>query len=394
MENVTTLDKALRDFDKVEANVTKLKKVWHKLQQRAPDSVAFGLDTPDVDDLRRAFDDLASALPAIDGFEITARPWVFDDISQARLDAQDVGFIEAMTDVERQIDEPGREIAEYQYRLRSARRSLVRQHVYETVSQIESILSDVTLYDGMGQWCNEPRWTELSDAVSRLDRLAGNMVPRQARWSELHRHLSFAESTDLKDIKQLDWPSVREEIETGLYSDHEPIPIDANDLGIIARSQPEGSVSTRLCWESLSDRDFEAAIYELIQSTQGYQNTNWLMRTHAPDRGRDIETYRVYHDPLGGTRTNRVIVQCRNTPNGTVGRKEIVQCIDAVKMWPPPPVDVLVFATSGRFSQDAVEMVEQRYNNQDAPIVERWPDSHLETLLARRPDLAARYGLR
>jgi hypothetical protein len=146
--------------------------------------------------------------------------------------------------------------------------------------------------------------------------------------------------------------------------------------------------------ERLSDEQFEGVVFELIRSAAGYENTNWLMRTHAADRGRDLETYRVVVDPLGGTRRYRVIVQCKFGVSRTVGRDEMIQCLEAVTLWQPPRVDVLVIATSGRFSQDAVAKAEQRTEERAVPAIEIWPDSHLETLLSRRPDLTARYGLR
>lgn len=117
------------------------------------------------------------------------------------------------------------------------------------------------------------------------------------------------------------------------------------------------------------------------------------MRTNAADRGRDIETYRVVEDALGETRRYRVIVQCKHWRSRSVGRDELVSCAEAVKLWQPPRVDVLVVATSGRFTQDAVAKKEQ-WAEGGSPMVELWPDSHLETLLARRPDLTTRFDLR
>jgi len=62
-------------------------------------------------------------------------------------------------------------------------------------------------------------------------------------------------------------------------------------------------------------------------------------------------------------------------------------------LWEPPPVHGLVIATSGRFTTDAVDWIE-RHNNRDArPRIEMWAHTHLELLLARRPDIAAAAGL-
>lgn len=394
IEPEDNLDEALREFDRVASNLKKLQNVWDQIERQAPAGIQFGTATSEVDDLHRAFEDLASGLPSIDGFTIVARPWNFDEMAQARMDAQEVGFPEAITSVERDIETAGRELAEYRYRLNRARRSMARRHVEHTVATIDALLQDVRAYDGIGEWEEHPRWDELTDLVSRLDRLVGNTVPGQARWQELRRHLRFAQENDLSDIKTIDWPSVRAEVETNLYDDHEAVPITVDDIGALARAQPTGSVTTRLQWERLSDEQFEAVVFDLIRSAPGYENTNLLMSTHAPDRGRDIETYRVVADPLSGTRRLRVIVQCKLGVNRSVGRNEMVQCLEAVKLWEPPPVDVLVIATSGRFSQDAVAKAEKQTDERAVPAIEMWPDSHLETLLSRRPDLTGRYALR
>jgi hypothetical protein len=57
-------------------------------------------------------------------------------------------------------------------------------------------------------------------------------------------------------------------------------------------------------------------------------------------------------------------------------------------------VRVLIIATSGRFTSDAVAWVELHNSLGTAPHIELWPDSTLETLLAQKPYLAAAHGLR
>ena len=66
----------------------------------------------------------------------------------------------------------------------------------------------------------------------------------------------------------------------------------------------------------------------------------------------------------------------------------------AIKLWEPPPVDVLVIVTSGRFTADAVAWIEQHNNRRERPAIETWPESHLESLLAQRPPLVTELGLR
>ena len=67
---------------------------------------------------------------------------------------------------------------------------------------------------------------------------------------------------------------------------------------------------------------------------------------------------------------------------------------EQAKLWDKPRVDVLVVVTSGRFSADAVELIESHNASDTAMNIEMWPESHLERLLAARPPLIAEFGLR
>jgi hypothetical protein len=71
-----------------------------------------------------------------------------------------------------------------------------------------------------------------------------------------------------------------------------------------------------------------------------------------------------------------------------------MQAVSAVKLWEPPLVHVLIIATSGRFTSDAVAWIEKHNHTGDRPVIEMWPDSQLETLLAERPHLVAEFRLR
>lgn len=56
-------------------------------------------------------------------------------------------------------------------------------------------------------------------------------------------------------------------------------------------------------------------------------------------------------------------------------------------------MNVLIIATSGRFTSDAVAWIEQHNHAGERPITEMWPDSQFETLLAERPHLVAESDL-
>ena len=62
--------------------------------------------------------------------------------------------------------------------------------------------------------------------------------------------------------------------------------------------------------------------------------------------------------------------------------------------WTNPKVDILIIATSGRFSADAVDWIEKHNAKGISPRVWMWPESHLERLLAKRPGLVAEFAMR
>jgi hypothetical protein len=93
-------------------------------------------------------------------------------------------------------------------------------------------------------------------------------------------------------------------------------------------------------------------------------------------------------DPLGGVKRQRVVISCKHWRSKSIGPDVIHAAIARASLAEPPPVDVLVIATSGRFTADAVRVIDHHSNERRRPELEPWPDSHLEGLLAQRPDLA------
>lgn len=71
----------------------------------------------------------------------------------------------------------------------------------------------------------------------------------------------------------------------------------------------------------------------------------------------------------------------------STGPSEIALLREQRKLWPSPRVDVLVIATSGRFTTPAIRLIEQQNQSDSALRIEPWASSHLEGLLARRHDL-------
>jgi hypothetical protein len=152
--------------------------------------------------------------------------------------------------------------------------------------------------------------------------------------------------------------------------------------------------ATKLKWHILDDDAFERLVFALISGTPGYENAAWLTQTRAPDRGRDLSVFRVIKDRLTGTIRQRVIIQCRHWLSCSIALAHASEAKDQMKLWTPPTVDVLVIATSGRFTSDAVTWIERHNAEGTAPRIEMWPESHLERLLIERPALIAEFGLR
>lgn len=386
------LNQAIGDFDAAETTLRRLESVCERLSALVPQGIRLFGDSPEgveYEDLCRAFRDLAAGLPPIDGYRVEAAPMPLDVIAQNRIDALEVGFIEASTDVEAGIAEPGEAVREYRFRFNRVRRKVARDRILELISEIDSRLQSLTeTVNADREAIESPEWEELRDALSEIERLAGSSTPRKGRWGELRRHLAWGQGVDLHDIAVHDWPSVLVDINAGLYTDTEPMPVSGIDLGTLAGSHLEGRVSTRLNWSAIDDEGFERLIFNLISNTMGYENPRWLTKTHAPDGGRDLSVERVHIDPLGGTKRQHVIISCKHWLTKSIHPDVVHSALGRVRLSQPPPVDVLVIATSGRFTNDAVRVIDQHNNERVRPEIEPWAESHLEGLLAQRPDLA------
>ena len=237
-------------------------------------------------------------------------------------------------------------------------------------------------------------WTDLQTHVKQIEVLLGSSVQRPARWGDLHRHMYFGYIGDLDDIENTDWPQVKDGLRKGLYGANEPLPVSVQDLGDLVSAKPRGAIATELAWSKLDDEEFERLIFSLISDTPGYENPEWLMQTRAPDRGRDLSVWRVIKDELAGTQRFRVVIQCKHWTSRSVAVPDAAGAKEQMVLWSDPKVDVLVIATSGRFTADAVTWIEKHNATGSSPRIEMWAESHLERLLAARPGLIAEFSLR
>lgn len=393
----STLAKALKQFEAAEANLAKLERLWNKAEGLIPQGIAF-VESLEYEECSRSIELILESTPKIDGWKPEIELLDLDAIAQNRLDAHELGEPEILISVERMVSEPGKQIREYRHRFARKRRSLVRNRVREIQKAVDNILERIgettAEEDEHDKNMDSNEWGNLCAAISEIDRLLGSSVDRPDRWTDLRRHIAFAMLCDYRDIVKHDWPSVKEGLEKSLYDENEPIPVNIEDLGEIVGQGPEGPVPTALNWPILEDDDFERLIFALIASADGYENPEWLMKTNAPDKGRDLSVMRVTNDVLAGTTRRRVIIQCKHWQAKSVSISDVAKLKEQMKLWDSPPVQVVVIATTGRFSADAVEAIEKQNESDSTLNIEMWPESHLEKLLSARPALVAEFGLR
>ncbi|BBD58495.1 hypothetical protein NIES2109_12700 [Nostoc sp. HK-01] len=411
---MSQLDEALRKFEAIEANLVKLENLWDLLQKNIPQGIVFGAN-PVYEDALRSYERMLTGLPLIDGWKPKTIPYDLDKIAQNRLDAHEIGELTIQIEVDRQIEQPGKELREYRFKFDQKRRQLIQDKIVQLSNEIDELLAKlqekypidysdrVDIYDeeDVKRWDEIIRntrkdldWHLIRANIKKIDVLLGNSVNRPQRWNDMERHLSYAQINDLRDIILYDWPSVKAGIKESLYTSNEPIPVDIQDLSELVASKPSGNIITKLKWENLLPTDFERLIFNLVNLEQSYENAEWLMHTNAPDRGRDVSVYRVYQDPLSGVIRQRIIIQCKHWLNKSISLTDISSLKDQVKLWEPPRINILIIATSGRFTADAVDYVEQHNQLDSAMKIELWAESRLETILASNPALVAEFGLR
>lgn len=387
------LNELLDAFDRAAANLDKLDSVWRRASPMLPSGPALG-SNPEYDDLARAWTDLCHGLPPIDGWRIDRELPDMEEIGQGFIDYFEIS--EIPTSVYEALEQPDRDLAEYRYRLHRARRRAVRSRLQVLNDTIDALLGRIVA--GLPEEGSDVIWTDdgaaVLTAVEEIERLLGDTVERRGRWSDLRRHLRFAQPHDWRDIASMDWPSVRADIDSAAFSETDPLPIPDIDLGEASAADVTGAASTALHWRGLTDDDFERLLYDLLRGIPQHENVTWLMATRAPDRGRDLALERVLHDGTGATRRERVIVQAKHWLTKSVNVSAVADTVANMTLWTPPAVNGLIIATSGRFSADAVDWIERHNATGNAPLIEMWPESRLESLLSQRPGLSAAYGLR
>jgi len=392
------LTEALRAFEAAEANVVRLENLWSQIEKEFPTGNVFEAESPEYENQCRSYEAILDALPSIDAWKPTETPLSLSDVNYQTIDAREVGDVESQMALHDRLSAPGRELREYRFRLNQQRRRLVRAIVEDHMGRIDGAvlrLQKTIPQDPIGNGpAIDPDLEHIKTSVEAIETLLGSSVQRPNRWSDLRRHLAFGQMGDLVDIVKFDWPAVSGGLQKSLYATDEPIPVGVSDLATLARSHLKGKVPTRLKWETLTPEEFERLIFALISVAPGYENPQWLTKTNAPDRGRDLSVFRTAGDSLAGTIRSRLIIQCKHWLDQSVSPADVTSLRDQMVLWEPPRVDVLVIATSGRFTSDAVAVIERHNQSDRALRIEMWPESLLEALLAGRPSLIAEFGLR
>ena len=393
--DMTTLDTALQQFEATEANLAKLDTLWERIANLMPSTPAFG-SPPEYEELCWKFRRILPNLPAIDGFRVEDHLYEYDQIGSMHLEVLELGELDARVTLDHALEEQGTQLREYRFLLQAKRRDLVRDRLLKLVDEIDQIFSGLaSAYEESesNTTITEPSWNRLKEAVTEIHTLLG-ATNRPSEWVNLQQHLDVGMTDGWSNIFKFDWPAVSKSLREQIYGDHDPIPVEAEDLGKIVDMHPVGPVITQLDWATLNPEDFERLMFLLISEAPDYENVQWLQKTNAQDRGRDLSANRVDSNLLSEVRRYRTIIQCKHWLKKSVGPSDITETRDQMAHWEPPRVDELVIATTGRFTADAIFLVEKHNQKDHALHIAMWPDSHLERILAARPKLIGQFQLR
>lgn len=403
------LSAALATYDRVSLNLDKLDRLWQQMCERLRWCGPFGDDHPDAlmyAQLCESWVEIAASLPAIDGWRLSVKPLEWAVIQRHRLGSmatdEDGSLIMLPSNQGEAL--PGTEAAKYRQKLARARQRLVRQRGADLVGIVDGLLASVApkldveaSADELAEQVSDaevaPVINAIKNAVGEIERLVGDALAGSSRQSDLHRHLHFGMPHDLRDIVMFDWPAFRPHVELALYGDEAPVPVDVDDLAALA-SATVTPVPSEVQWDRCDADGFERLLMRLLEMSSSFVNVTRLMNVNAADAGRDIQAYRRVSDGLTASRDERVIVQAKHWPNRGIRSAEIAELVHAkLPLWEGEPVRLLIVATTGSFTQDAVRWTEDHNRLAKRPEIELWSSSELEALLRKWSALLAEFGL-
>ena len=293
---------------------------------------------------------------------------------------------------------PSQFLKDYRVRIDSKRMEAIRPPLIDLISDVDSRLEKLRCHvvdkANRHKKVEDPELEVLRRVVIEMDALLGSHVTRPPRWTDMQRHLSFGEYCDLDEIITWDWPEAKQGLRETFGIMQALQGVELADLDDLLTERPSIRRAARVHWDRLSAEEFERLVYSLFLGEPAYENPEWMTKTTATDRGLDISVNWVHTDPLLGTVRKRIIIQCKHWRERSIGVHDIATLREQMKLWQPPRVDYVILATSGRFSTDLVDYVEQ-HNQSESPLhFVLWPDSRLEVLLSTRPHLIDEYSLR
>jgi hypothetical protein len=241
--------------------------------------------------------------------------------------------------VANQLGEPASEIRRYRFELDRERRLLVRRAISEYIPLLDEDVRTVRSAlstEARSARMEGDRWEALQTHFNELAVLLGSDSTNVPGWSFLRRHLGFAMVQDFNDIERSDWPTIKVNLVKGVFGENERVPVGVRDLAEIVASKPSGPITSALSWNALDDDAFERLIFNVISNEPGYENPQWLTKTRASDRGRDLSVTRIISDALLGVARLRVIIQCGHWLSKSVSMPDVATLKEQTTLWTRP----------------------------------------------------------
>lgn len=392
------LDRAVEELNKVAANLELLKTKWYEIKELLAYPIEGHWDPDGKQEYNikcLEFKDLLTGIPNIRDNNIHYLLPDYDDVSQQARQVNDLFEADLTASFYSEIYEQGPEISKYEHVLKSERRKLVRRQVESCLNDVDAILSSLNHIPDErdhSEYLNVDEIKPLTHKIEQLDNLMGDSIQRPPRWSDLVRHLRFGQVHDLNDIILLDWPSIKPAIESS-FRENDPFEINTEDIGdLVDDADESGEIVTSLNWDAITPEQFERLCADLLELSSNYENVEWLTSTNAPDRGCDIRADWAHSDETRGTVREKFVIQCKHRRNSNISASDIEDLRNITITY--GNVDVYLIITSGKFTDQALQVIQEWNENNAKPKVEVWGDWKLEQLLASHPDLIIQYGLR
>jgi hypothetical protein len=175
------LERALEQFDAVEANLIRLELVWDELSGLIP-SGPFPTDGSGPEDrryreLQTAYERIMTGLPPIGSCRLEALPMGLTEIGACRVDA--LGIDDYSPSLDYSIAAPGREITEYRIQLSQARRELVSNSLTQLLSEIDDVLARASarIEPHRQDIGDDKEWQRFWHCLAKLSALPGAKYP-------------------------------------------------------------------------------------------------------------------------------------------------------------------------------------------------------------------------